>query len=148
MRFTLAMLAVLASFSEISTRRSFFARALRPVRRTPLNPLQRARLSLRRAYGGYGTGLSYVPGTTYGVGAHGIYPTGGGGGYGYVDGLGYNRFGYPGGPSHNVLQFANVAPPGPTNRFDFTQRSIAGFFNTNDPARPFGVNFNTLRVSG
>ncbi|XP_065297529.2 uncharacterized protein [Dermacentor albipictus] len=148
MRFTLTMLAIFAGFSEICTRRSYLARALRPVPRAPLNPLQRARLSLRRAYNGYGSGPNYVPGTAYGVGVQGVYPSGGGGGYGYVDGLGYNRFGYPGGPNNNVLQFANVAPYGPASKFDFTQRSIAGFFNLDDPARPFGVNFNTLRVSG
>ncbi|KAL1437953.1 hypothetical protein MTO96_010423 [Rhipicephalus appendiculatus] len=131
MRLPLALVAFFAGFSEICTRGSYPVRALRPLAGTPLSPFTRTRLNLRQAYTGYGTGLSYIPGTTYGTGAYGVYPTSGG--YGYANGLGYNRFGFAGGPNHNVYQFANVAPYGPAKRFDFTQRSIAGFFNLDDP---------------
>ncbi|XP_075740126.1 uncharacterized protein LOC142786356 [Rhipicephalus microplus] len=146
MRLTLAMLAFFVGFSEICTRGSCTGRVVRPFASTPLSPSARARVNLRQAYTGYGTGINYVPGTNYGAAAYGVYPTSGG--YGYANALGYNRFGFAGGPNHNVYQYANVAPYGPARRFDFTQRSIAGFFNLDDPARPFGVNFNTLRVNG
>ncbi|XP_077520367.1 uncharacterized protein LOC144130288 [Amblyomma americanum] len=155
MRFTVVMVATLTGFAELSARSSLLVQAARLGPGSGLTALQRARLQQpRRAYNGYATGLSYVPGTAYGVGVQGypypapgaIYPTGGG--YGYATGLGYNRFGLRGGPNHNVFQFANVAPAGNVRRYDFTQRSIAGFFNLDDPARPFGVNFNTLRVNG
>ncbi|KAH6935457.1 hypothetical protein HPB50_006021 [Hyalomma asiaticum] len=137
MRFTLTMVALFAGFSEICTRRSFLARALRPLKGTPLSPLSRVRLNIGPVHTGYGNVLSYVPGISYGVGGYGVYPSAGG--YGYANGFGYNRLGFAGGPNHNVYQFANVAPYGPAKRFDFTQRSIAGFFNRNDPGLVLGA---------
>ncbi|XP_077557977.1 uncharacterized protein LOC144173407 [Haemaphysalis longicornis] len=147
------MIAFLALSSTLWTESSGIPRAFNRRVPSPVRPFQRPRFNFGPAYGSYATGSGYGPGTGYGVGGirgHpallGVgYPAGG---YGYASGLNYNAYGLPGvGPSNNVFQSANVfPPPGSNPRFDFTQRTIGGFANLDDPTRRFGVNFNTLRV--